>query len=147
METRPRLRLSSSRLGELGELGIELRTTRHKPSGLYIHYNTATIYGYGPLEMVLHLHLKVEYRLSTLCTQLFSEHINKPKQLNICIFLSLKLIYYATLYFIKHIYKGIPWHPAVIRPTPPILIQFVCPSVCQSIHSPFHQPWILNNLI
>ena len=41
METR----LSSNRHGELGS---ELMAPVHKASGLYIHYNTATIYGYGP---------------------------------------------------------------------------------------------------
>ena len=48
METRPRLRASYDRLEEWE---IKLKTPGCKASGLHIHHNTATIYGY------LHLHL------------------------------------------------------------------------------------------
>ena len=43
METRPRLRASYDRLEERE---IELRTPVCKASGLHIHYNMSTIYGY-----------------------------------------------------------------------------------------------------
>ena len=78
-ETRPWLRLSS---GRLGKLGLKLKTLGHKASELFIFTTTRRLYMVMDLNG-LHLHLKVEYRLSTLCTQLFSESINKPKQLKI----------------------------------------------------------------
>ena len=43
METRPQLRASYDRLVERE---IELRTPGCKASGLHIHYNTGSIYGY-----------------------------------------------------------------------------------------------------